>query len=621
MDTINTNHNYFTRSQTTGQKVHYIMCNKCDNLMPVHVDKFAKQTPKKFKLEPIYHSISDVVETLPKRVIKVKCVRSDDESDSESDNESGSESDDEGDREYIVNEPGIKNTDSNHYNKKIDTGDQSIVNMIVKLANKKLQGKLGDDEFNKIDIEDEEYEVEPFENLHNDIHYTVEEREYVRNLSKDAQEAIIKKENSIMEVIKSDIPIRFKILNSDLNQRAQANVLSRVDHFYTLDPTDSEYQKLLPWVQQLDKIPFGKYCTGIINKDKPMVEIQEYLTNTKSLMDTAVYGHESAKTQILSIIAREISNPNSGGNSIAIQGPMGNGKTTLIKEGVCKAMNRPFGFVPLGGMQDSSYLLGHEVTYEGSKCGRIVEILTETNCMNPVIFFDELDKVSDTPKGEEILNLLCHLTDSSQNKEFNDKYFSGVQFDLSKATFIFSYNDESKISPILLDRMTKIKTSGFDKKDKTKIAQDYLLPKMLTEFGMTNEDIIFEEDTLHKIIESHCDSEKGVRNLKRNIETIVAKLNITRFLVPEKVSNSQNELTEKDNIVANIITNIVDTVVKQETNVSESDKHDEISTNDIKSIVNFTIDNFKLPYTVKTGDLAFFIDSKKENVSYQHMYM
>jgi ATP-dependent Lon protease len=621
MDTINTNHNYFTRSQTTGQKVHYIMCNKCDNLMPVHVDKFAKQTPKKFKLEPIYHSISDVVETLPKRVIKVKCVRSDDESDSESDNESGSESDDEGDREYIVNEPGIKNTDSNHYNKKIDTGDQSIVNMIVKLANKKLQGKLGDDEFNKIDIEDEEYEVEPFENLHNDIHYTVEEREYVRNLSKDAQEAIIKKENSIMEVIKSDIPIRFKILNSDLNQRAQANVLSRVDHFYTLDPTDSEYQKLLPWVQQLDKIPFGKYCTGIINKDKPMVEIQEYLTNTKSLMDTAVYGHESAKTQILSIIAREISNPNSGGNSIAIQGPMGNGKTTLIKEGVCKAMNRPFGFVPLGGMQDSSYLLGHEVTYEGSKCGRIVEILTETNCMNPVIFFDELDKVSDTPKGEEILNLLCHLTDSSQNKEFNDKYFSGVQFDLSKATFIFSYNDESKISPILLDRMTKIKTSGFDKKDKTKIAQDYLLPKMLTEFGMTNEDIIFEEDTLHKIIESHCDSEKGVRNLKRNIETIVAKLNITRFLVPEKVSNSQNELTEKDNIVANIITNIVDTVVKQETNVSKSDKHDEISTNDIKSIVNFTIDNFKLPYTVKTGDLAFFIDSKKENVSYQHMYM
>ena len=424
-----------------------------------------------------------------------------------------------------------------------------------------------------------------------------------------------------MDVIKSDIPIRFKILNSDLNQRAKANVLSRVDHFYTLDPTDNEYQKLLPWVQQLDKIPFGKYCQDIINKDKPVAKIQEYLTSTKSFMDSAVYGHESAKTQILSIIAREISNPSSGGNCIAIQGPMGNGKTTLIKEGVCKAMNRPFGFIPLGGMQDSSYLLGHEVTYEGSKCGRIVEILTETNCMNPVIFFDELDKVSDTPKGEEIFNVLCHLTDSSQNKEFNDKYFSGVQFDLSKATFIFSYNDESKISPILLDRMTRIKTSGFDKKDKTKIAQDYLLPRMLTEFGMTNEEVTFEEATIHKLIESHCHDEKGVRNLKRNIESIVAKLNITRFLIPEKVDNYKNDLTEKEHVVANILTSMVDNIIKRETKLSESEKTEEITTSDIKSIVNFTIDNFKLPYTVKVSDLSFFLDSKKENVSYEHMYM
>jgi ATP-dependent Lon protease len=615
MDSNNPNHNYFTRSQKTGQKVHYIMCDKCDNLMPVHIDKFSKQPPKKFKLEPIYTSISEVSETLPKRVCKVELITNDTESDYNSS---------ESDEEFIVNDvddPKIINTDGEHYNKKIDTGDESIVNMIVELANKRLKGKLGNDEFDKIVLEEEEYEVEPFENLHNDIHYTVEEREYVRNLNKDQQEEIFKKENKIMDVIKSDIPIRFKILNSDLNQRAKANVLSRVDHFYTLDPTDNEYQKLLPWVQQLDKIPFGKYCQDIINKDKPVAKIQEYLTSTKSFMDSAVYGHESAKTQILSIIAREISNPSSGGNCIAIQGPMGNGKTTLIKEGVCKAMNRPFGFIPLGGMQDSSYLLGHEVTYEGSKCGRIVEILTETNCMNPVIFFDELDKVSDTPKGEEIFNVLCHLTDSSQNKEFNDKYFSGVQFDLSKATFIFSYNDESKISPILLDRMTRIKTSGFDKKDKTKIAQDYLLPRMLTEFGMTNEEVTFEEATIHKLIESHCHDEKGVRNLKRNIESIVAKLNITRFLIPEKVDNYKNDLTEKENVVANILTSMVDNIIKRETKLSESEKTEEITTSDIKSIVNFTIDNFKLPYTVKVSDLSFFLDSKKENVSYEHMYM
>ena len=164
MDSNNPNHNYFTRSQKTGQKVHYIMCDKCDNLMPVHIDKFSKQPPKKFKLEPIYTSISEVSETLPKRVCKVELITNETESDYNSS---------ESDEEFIVNDvddPKIINTDEEHYNKKIDTGDESIVNMIVELANKRLKGKLGNDEFDKIVLEEEEYEVEPFENLHNDIH-------------------------------------------------------------------------------------------------------------------------------------------------------------------------------------------------------------------------------------------------------------------------------------------------------------------------------------------------------------------------------------------------------------------------------------------------------------------
>jgi len=606
----NRDHTYFTRSKVHGQKVHYVQCEKCANLVPVHLEKFQQSAPRKIKFEPLSMSQSAVKETLPKRVHTVESTKEEqivlniEEYDSDS--------------SYTVNNDSC--CDTENFQTSVGKTDNSLVGMIVKLANKRLKQKLGEEPVEE--QEEEDYDVEPFENLHNDIHYTVEEREYVRNLDKDAQEAIFKKENHIMDILKSDTPIRFKILNSDLRDRAKANVLQKVDHFFTLDPTDNEYQKLLPWVEQLDKIPFGKYCEDVISKTKPINEIQEYLSNTKNQMDSAVFGHDTAKTQILSIIAREISNPNSGGNSIAIQGPMGNGKTTLIKEGVCKAMRRPFGFIPLGGMQDSSYLIGHEVTYEGSKCGRIVEILSETNCMNPVIFFDELDKVSDTPKGEEIMNLLCHLTDSSQNKEFNDKYFSGVPFDLSRATFIFSYNDESKINPILLDRMTRIKTNGFDKKQKTTIVKDYVLPRILTEFGMTSKDVTFEEDTIQRLIEDHCDNEKGVRNLKRNVETVVAKLNIMRFLIPEKVTSQNETVTTDENTVVDILSNMVNTVVKK---TESSDKKDEISETDqkedIKKIVNFTIDNFKLPYTVRAEDLNFFLNKKTENSSYAHMYM
>lgn len=602
----NRDHKYFTRSKITGQRVHYIVCEKCANLVPVHLDKFKDNyTAKKLKTD-LSQKSNDVRETLPKRKIKIISSRSNSESDSES--------------SIVVNDSETIANDSNKYTKKIKEEDTPLVTMLVKLANKRLKEKLGD-KFE--DEEEEEFEIEPFENLHNDIHYTVEEREYVKKLDKSKQEEIFKKENHIMDILKSDIPIRFKILNSDLNDRAKANVLSKVDHFYTLDPTDNEYQKLLPWVEQLDKIPFGKYCQDVISRNNPIEEIQTYLSNTKKHMDNAVYGHETAKTQILSVIAREISNPNSGGNSIAIQGPMGNGKTTLVKDGVCKAMNRPFGFIPLGGMQDSSYLIGHEVTYEGSKCGRIVEILTETNCMNPVIFFDELDKVSETPKGDEIMNLLCHLTDASQNKDFHDKYFSGIPFDLSKATFIFSYNDESKINPILLDRMTCIRTKGFDKKEKTKIVENYVLPKTLKEFGMSNDDVTFEEDAIHKLIESHCKDEKGVRNLKRNVETIVAKLNITRYLCPEKVTK-QGKSSKEEKVVANILSNMVSDIVKDNLDKLEDDNESKTKKDEekvVKDIVNFTIDNFKLPYTVKVSDLNFFLDKEKDRTSFEHMYM
>ena len=325
-------------------------------------------------------------------------------------------------------------------------------------------------------------------------------------------------------------------------------------------------------------------------------------------------------------------------------------------------MNRPFAFIALGGMQDASFLQGHEYTYEGSKCGRIVEMLTETGCMNPVIFFDELDKVSDTPKGEEITNLLCHLTDSSQNKEFHDKYFSGINFDLSRATFIFSYNNASAINPILLDRMYKIKTKGFDKKSKTKIANNYLLPKILKDFNFSDGDVTFKEEAIHKLIESHSNKEEGVRNLKRNIETIIFKLNIMRYLKPELVSlstelekaeiESTNKPVAKVQVETSSEPEVKEEIEAQDETSGKLEDKKEVEAKDetackseeseiklviddmVKStipeeikvdipddIVNFDIKNFKIPYCVTDEDISFFLKNEPVNVSIEHLYM
>ena len=246
---------------------------------------------------------------------------------------------------------------------------------------------------------------------------------------------------------------------------------------------------------------------------------------------------------------------------------MGNGKTTLVKEGIAKALNRPFAFIALGGASDSSFFDGHNFTYEGSRWGRIIDILMQCKCMNPIIYFDELDKVSETYKGDEIIHLLTHLTDSSQNNCFHDNYYPGIDFDLSKVLFIFSFNDESKINRILKDRMNVINTKGFKIEDKLKISTEYLLPELLETYKY-NGKIIFSDEILSYIIKNYTNNEEGVRNLKRSLDNIISKINIYELLYDKSKQNCNIEIPYKlndFNIPFNITINDIDILLNKTT--------------------------------------------------------
>jgi ATP-dependent Lon protease len=330
-------------------------------------------------------------------------------------------------------------------------------------------------------------------------------------------------------------------------------------------PGEGEYNKVKNWVDTFMQIPFNKYCNLPINISDGIERCHDFMEQAKGNLDAAAYGLNDAKMQIMQFIGQLISNPASVGTAIAIKGPMGTGKTTLVKEGISKILNRPFEFIALGGATDSSFLEGHSYTYEGSTWGKIVDILIKSKCMNPVIYFDELDKVSDTPKGEEIIGILTHLTDATQNSGFHDKYFSEIDFDLSKVLFIFSYNDEDKINPILKDRMYRIQTNGYDSKQKTIIANNYLVPKVMSNVNFNKEDIIIPQDTLKYIMDNYTNKEKGVRNLKRCIEIIYTKINLYRLMKPE-TNLFEEDISLSVSFPFTVTTDIVQKLIKKEEN-------------------------------------------------------
>ena len=257
--------------------------------------------------------------------------------------------------------------------------------------------------------------------------------------------------------------------------------------------------------------------------------INSYMTTVKQTLDTAVHGHDKAKKQIEMIIGQWI-NGKQDGYCFGFEGPPGVGKTSLAKKGLADCLkddhgiSRPFAMIQMGGDANGSSLHGHNYTYVGSTWGSIVQILIDKKCMNPIIFIDEIDKISKTEHGKEIIGILTHLLDPAQNDCFQDKYFSGIDLDLSKALFILSYNDVEAIDKILLDRVHRVKFKSLTLEEKLVISTIHILPDVYDKMGL-QEMIYFSNDVLKFVIEEYT-SESGVRKLKEILFEIVGGINL-----------------------------------------------------------------------------------------------
>jgi ATP-dependent Lon protease len=278
-----------------------------------------------------------------------------------------------------------------------------------------------------------------------------------------------------------------------------------------------------------ENIQYSKSIQEIKDLQLSMKEINNSLNITTNVLDKSIYGHTYAKNQILKIIGQWMTGEQSG-YCFGFEGSPGVGKTSLAKKGLSNCLKdennntRPFFFIALGGSSNGSTFEGHSYTYVNSTWGKIVDILMESKCMNPIIYIDELDKISKTEQGKEIIGILTHLIDTTQNDVFQDKYFNGINIDLSKTLFIFSYNDPEQIDKILLDRIHRIKFENLTLDDKLVIIEEHILPEINAKMGFSNT-VILSNEVAKFIIENYT-LEPGVRKLKEILFDLYGEINI-----------------------------------------------------------------------------------------------
>ena len=290
-------------------------------------------------------------------------------------------------------------------------------------------------------------------------------------------------------------------------------------------------------VNQEEHMQITNLYENISNINSNINHTNQGLQNIENVLNNSIHGHSHAKKQLMKIMGQWM-NGSKQGYSFGFEGSPGIGKTSLASKGLTKCLTtesengRPFSFIAMGGSTNGSFLEGHSYTYMNSTWGRIVDILIESKCMNPIIYIDELDKVSKTEQGKEIIGILTHLIDPTQNKNFQDKYFAGINIDVSKILFIFSYNDPEQIDKILLDRIHRIKFENLTICEKITIVKKYILPEINEKMGFENV-VSISNETIEYIITSYT-MEPGVRKLKEILFDLYGEINLQ--LLQEKNS-------------------------------------------------------------------------------------
>lgn len=369
---------------------------------------------------------------------------------------------------------------------------------------------------------------------------------------KKSDTIILQELEKINSINTNDIDLKKQIItNKNMPEYVKKIALQKLDE---LKSGSSENYKHIDYVKILSEYPWiGTNYTdifSILNND--IHQSKKFITDAKNKMTDYIFGHDKCKETIIELIAKWISNPKSIGKCIGLHGPPGVGKT-LFGKALGDILNIPFAQINVGGIDDASILSGHSFTYSNAQPGLIVRKMVQAGAPRCIIFIDEVDKTGIKYGINEVMNVLIHITDPNSNENFNDKFFQEVTFPLNKVLFIFSYNDQSKIDKILLDRIEQIDVDQYSTSEKIIIFRKHLLKELLNEINFTEDSIKISDETIEYLIDNYT-HECGVRSLKRKLEKILLSLNLNKLYQTGVYENNKSGyIIIDENLINNIL--------------------------------------------------------------------
>ena len=340
--------------------------------------------------------------------------------------------------------------------------------------------------------------------------FSATERHYIRGMKRRDRTSIVKIMDSDTKRLCGRMgmaPFRIQVLQSHLPEEVKMQI------FETLRTCNND--KYVQWVKRVLLLPLNARALQPVCSS-----VRDAVVVARDRMDSVATGFDEVKTEILKIVCQQAHGSHCvSGFSIGLEGSPGTGKTHFSRNAIARALNRPLVEVQLGGATDISYLLGIIYPYEGSKEGRLAAGLIESGVRNPIFYFDEVDKISDTERGRELASVLIHLIDPTSNSSIRDRYFHGIDLDFSECLFIFSYNDPSKVSPILLDRIRTFQIERPTMSQRCDILKRHIVPRVAKRLNAPH---VVDGDAIEFLAEVSERRDDGMRGAEKDVDNLMS---------------------------------------------------------------------------------------------------